>query len=498
MLGRIRGKSKEDDEAMEALRRRTAARLAAIVGISPDDQPEDDLGPESAADATLGDVQAVDGTADDEAIAPDEGDGRDDAIELPADARPVLALTVPIVPFDFFAPDEPAAADADDGVAATDLGDLSAIDTEADADDGADLEAAPDVILAAGPHDEPAAAVELAIAAAPRVAAIDEDAPLAAFAEPERAASSAGSISLPANVVPVMAESALGRASADKPVRAAAPVRPVARPVSPAKSAAPAKARPRRRKGPINLPAACPSCGGVLDEVPTTARRCVECRQRIVVRRIEGRVVLVAEAVAPFFDAHRSRLQGGERIKREAGRWLQMAALAGAAPDVLEARARKVAARPTPEAVTSARALYATTVERACRAARKAHDWKGLADLRFRQAKAYHRAAGATVPAEPAILALHAEAVDASLRRIAELAREAELVGGLCCEACRAASGTVVRITAERRTPSVPHADCPAGLCACRWDVPLKVRQAKGPARRSTTTAGAASGRSRA
>ena len=218
-----------------------------------------------------------------------------------------------------------------------------------------------------------------------------------------------------------------------------------------------------------------------------------------MVRRLDGRIVLLAEDVAPFFDAERRRLANAERIKREAGRWLQMAALVGAAPEVLEARARTVAARPTVEAVTTARALYATTVERACRSARQAHDWRTLSDLRFRQARVYHRAAASAVPPDPAVVALHREAIDASLRAIGEMAVEAELVGGACCDTCGTASGRVVRVTAERKAPSVPHADCPAGLCGCRWDIPsrLRAQAMKGPRGRAPARTAAKTARGR-
>lgn len=465
MLGRIRGKPKDDDEALELLRQRTAARLAAIVGISADAPPEDDLGPDGVMsdEAVSAERSATDDELDESALSEDEE----------ADAAAVA---------------REAALDAADDDAADDDAADDAAAGDASAPTAADEHVAPRSPAATVTAVDPAVSIEPGGEALLEGAEL-EDEPLAARDARERAALP---VTLSERAVPVMAAEA---AAADRPPsRTPIPVmRPASVPgtVPVPKRAPPAKPKARRRKGDTLLPAACPSCGVLLDEIPTAGRRCAACRRRIAVRRIDGRTVLIADTVAPFFDSHRRALLSGERIKREAGRWLQMAALAGALPEVLEARARAVAAKPRPEAVGAARALYATTVERAVRAARKGRDWKAVADLRFRQARAYHRASGSAVPVDAAIAALHREAVEASLRRLREAATDAVLVGGTCCEACRAETGRVVRIAAERREPTVPHAACPAGLCGCRWDTPVIARRSARPRRRETTAAGA-------
>jgi DNA-directed RNA polymerase subunit RPC12/RpoP len=271
--------------------------------------------------------------------------------------------------------------------------------------------------------------------------------------------------------------------------------RPVAKAAAePGAAARPARLAAAKKPGRVStlLPAACPTCGRLLEVIPTATRRCADCRAHIVVKRVDGRIVLVAETVSRQFEAERRRIVDSERYKREGSRWLQMAALAGAAPEILEARARAVAARPTPEAVVSARTLYDTTVERACHAARRAHDWRFLTELRWRQARAYHRAAGSPVPPDPNVLALLREGIEASLRRIAEVARDAELAAGTCCETCEADAGRVVRISSELRVMSVPHVQCAAGLCGCRWDIPAKQREAVAKLARHRTLTGAA------
>ncbi len=457
---------------MDALRRRTAARLAAIVGLSEGDL--DDLQPQDEASVPIEDVAADAGGPT--AATPGSAPGGATA----ATPGSVVGLGVRVA-FDHGWP----GLDRSLGPSP------QAIDDEAALSATAEAAPAPPVAVDVLDDDAPLASSRGADRAAPASPASVPDEPAAVatliVAQPvilAPASSAATPIALPANAVAVMAEAA----------RPAAAVGAKANLASPASATTPRASRPRsakptatggnaasrkRRKPPVTLlPAACPTCGHLLAEVPSTTRRCVECRQRILVKRIDGRVVLVAGAVGALFDAERRRLLDGERIKRDCGRWLQMAALAGAAPEVLEARAQAVAARPTHEAVTAARTLYATTVDRACRAARRLHEWQTVADLRWRQARAYHRAAGATVPPEASVVALHREGIEASLRHIAELARDAELSGGQCCEACKAETGRVARISVELKASSLPHADCPAGLCGCRWDVPAERREA--------------------
>ncbi len=495
MLGRIRGKPKEDAEALEALRRRTAVRLAAIVGLSEDADFDDDLAatPDATPRATTAmapdailhlpaaSQSANHGPVVDEGAEPHAGPDRHGAGDANAIAEPGPE-TAPASAGMPIAIDEDAPLSSADEAGETDTGLERSVNPQATTEEwamplAAAAVATTPVLLpanAVGVMAEPARDL-VATAAAPtlRIAqARPVDPPPADAPKPARRAGA----TVPAAGDPPRLI-ALASPEAKPPKPEAKPPKPGAKPPKPgAKPPHPAGAR--RSRVSTLLPAACPTCGRLLDEVPTATRRCTECRQRIVVKRVDGRIVLLAEVAAPLFDAERRRLQDGARLKRECGRWLQLAALAGAAPDVLEARAVAVAARPTPEAVTSARALYATTVDRACRAARRARDWSTISGLRWRQARAYHRAAGAPLPADPFVIAVHRDGIGASLRYIAEFAREAELSGGRCCDACAAQDGRVVRIAAELKASSLPHADCPAGLCGCRWDVPAKRREA--------------------
>jgi hypothetical protein len=544
MLDKIRGKPRVDP-ALEEVRRKTAARLAAIVGLTEEAELDTELSPNPVTAVDLEPEPEPVAVATDEVGEPDQpaadhdlevpvlaAASADDASDLDgrrsggavtdADAARepdsvAVALLAPApyqtrdddwddAPLDFD-PDDARHPDAEthegapEPVAATALALLptslpielpaNAVGVMATADtDGPATPAVPTMRTATGPLLDGAAPAapaakpgarsrrrptagraEAAVEVVPPTASTRKQATKTSVAE-KRPAVKAGSAPAPA--------SASGLANG--------PVTPVASPVvkpTPAKpagtkraTAATAPTRRRRKAPTTELPAACPTCGRLLEEIPSAARRCVNCRQRIVPKRIDGRVVLLAEAVLPLFEAERRRLVDGGRLARECGQWLRLAALVGAPADVLEARARAVAARPTREAVTAARALYASTVDRACRAARRSKDWRTAADLRFRQARAYHRAAGAPVPPEPAVVALHREATDATLRAIAEISREAQLAGGVCCEACSAQSGLVVRIVTERKASSLPHADCPMGLCGCRWEVPERRRAA--------------------
>ena len=96
--------------------------------------------------------------------------------------------------------------------------------------------------------------------------------------------------------------------------------------------------------------------------------------------------------------------------------------------------------------------------------------------MRRDQAMALYRAAGVSEPPSEAILKLHREAVAAELRGIAEMVRDAELAAATCCDTCREDDHRIVRISAELRAPSLPHATCPKGLCACHWDLPMSHR----------------------
>ena len=563
MLDKIRGKPKVDP-ALEEVRRKTAARLAAIVGLTEEaeldteldpglpaaahgalDEPEsgghqepgpaaapvlvlagpatttvhpDEVEAEGSVEPTVepevADVPGVAATAQRSDRDPVDDDGWDD-LPLgrrpdpaglpspdPSGGQPVVALA-PVVAFAPIVARAPVALPANAvgvmDVAAADA--PQAVGVLAGVGGVALRDEAPPALQPARPQRR--TSVAAANAPAKESTTARPDAPAKG---PANAPASSGRPAAPAKERP----SAPSRTPTDAPARAPATANAPARSAAHAKAAAPvtvprsaataaepqpkaakasrpkratpataaARGRTRSKAPKTDLPAACPTCGRLLEEVPAASRRCLGCRQRIVPKRIDGRIVLLAEAVIPLFEAERRRLVDGGRLARECGQWLRLAALVGAPEDVLEARARAVAARPTREAVTAARALYASTVERTCRAARRSKDWRTVADLRFRQSRAYHRAAGAPIPPEPAVVLLHREAIDAALRAIAEISREAQLAGGVCCEACSAQSGQVVKIPAERKASSLPHADCPVGLCGCRWEVPERRRAA--------------------
>jgi hypothetical protein len=143
-----------------------------------------------------------------------------------------------------------------------------------------------------------------------------------------------------------------------------------------------------------------------------------------------------------------------------------LAEAAGAPPDKIAKLNETLA---TPETVFAARAIYFGAVDRSVKAARAEHDWPLAVRLRRAQAAAVVRLAGSPVPPPYDAVELHRDAAAIELRGISELAKEAELVGASCCPACDADAGHSYRISAELREPRLPHADCPRGLCACRW-----------------------------
>jgi hypothetical protein len=243
-----------------------------------------------------------------------------------------------------------------------------------------------------------------------------------------------------------------------------------------AKSARTKAARAKAAPVPVASAASCPYCAVLLEPEPASSRRCAQCRQRIIVKRVDGRKVFLAEAVIPVFEAERRRIADGSRFAREAHRWLRLAVVAGAPPERVEQRALAAQARPSEDAVAASRALYLATVEHAYQDARRAHRWDEASRVRRDQAMALYRAAGVSEPPSEAILKLHREAVAAELRGIAEMVRDAELAAATCCDTCREDDHRIVRISAELRAPSLPHAGCPKGLCACHWDLPMSHR----------------------
>ena len=237
---------------------------------------------------------------------------------------------------------------------------------------------------------------------------------------------------------------------------------------------------------------ACPNCGSILDPPPDHTRLCPSCRHRIVVRHSGGRVIYLTEAAVEIFERERQLEIERQAWTRERRRWLHLARLAGAPADLR----RTVAVAPLSiAAVRSSRALYVDAAERAVRAARREKRWEEVARIRRRQAAALFEEAGGSLPPSDEILALYREGVAATLRALATVSREAELVGASCCRPCRTDNERIFRIAEELRTPRLPHAACPRGLCACDWWPALRDRATKKRRRRAATKSrGAAAG----
>jgi hypothetical protein len=215
-------------------------------------------------------------------------------------------------------------------------------------------------------------------------------------------------------------------------------------------------------------PAFCPYCALLLQPAPASSHRCVRCRQRIIVKHIEGRAVYLTEAAVPVFVAERRRIAASGRLTRERERWLRLAAAAGAP---VQSQARLAAARLSEGVVAAARTLYLTTVDRAFRAAKRDHDWEAASRIRREKATVLYRVAGSPLPPPADLVATFREGVVAELRGIAEISREAELVSASCCDVCRADDRLISRISHELRVPRLPHDGCPRGLCRCRWEL---------------------------
>jgi hypothetical protein len=247
---------------------------------------------------------------------------------------------------------------------------------------------------------------------------------------------------------------------------------PAARAEGKATSTAARPAPAKRRQAPqpsavrtIGLPY-CPYCATLLDPAPQADRRCPRCRERIIVKRVDGRAVYLTEASVAVFEAERLRLTHAGRWNRERQRWLAAAGTVGASADRIK---RLEAASITEAVVEASRALYATTVERGFRLAQRERRWEDASRTMRDHAVVLFRIAGSPVPPPEEVLRPHRDGAAAALRGLGGMAREAELLGAKCCDACRADDGRTFPIAAELRTSRLPHAGCPKGLCKCDW-----------------------------
>lgn len=211
---------------------------------------------------------------------------------------------------------------------------------------------------------------------------------------------------------------------------------------------------------------ACPSCARIVDPAPVRARKCPFCRRTIVVRRTGGRTVYLTEAAVEVFEAERRREADIASWTAQRTEWLRLAREVGAAPD----RVARIAGRHlAPETIAEARSLYVATAAKVEKAAAKAGDWDVAARVGREHAAALYRDASSPVPVPDEVVGLHAGAMTAMLRSQAGSGTHAEIVGGGCCAACRKDDGKLFAIKLELKTPRLPHAGCPRGLCACEW-----------------------------
>jgi len=224
-----------------------------------------------------------------------------------------------------------------------------------------------------------------------------------------------------------------------------------------------AEAPPR----PVDLPVQrCPYCAVAIDPPPTRSRRCPSCRRPIVVRRIDGRSVLLTVEAVEIFDRERQRAADELRWASERSEWLRLAATVNADP----ARVARLAGRRlSADVVDDSRALYLAAADDAARRGRVAKRWSDVSRIRRQQASALFEVAGRPVPPPPDIVKVRRDAMLAELRAMAKQYKGAELVSAGCCRICRADDGQVFVIAAELRTPRLPHPGCSKGLCACDW-----------------------------
>ncbi len=227
---------------------------------------------------------------------------------------------------------------------------------------------------------------------------------------------------------------------------------------------------------PRGATATCPYCATLLDPAPERGRLCPRCRRRIVVRRVDGRRVLLTTEALDVFEAERDRETNERTWTDERRRWL---ALAKGVSAPVNRVARLAALRPSEAVVVASKDLYLAAAERAVRTARRDKHWDKVARIRREQAAALYRASGSAIPPPDEVVTLHRAWSAAALRSLVGVGAQVELVAAGCCAICERDNGRAFRIAAELRAQRLPHAGCPKGLCPCDW-WPLPDAKARG------------------
>jgi hypothetical protein len=217
---------------------------------------------------------------------------------------------------------------------------------------------------------------------------------------------------------------------------------------------------------PLVAPAACPYCAVLLDPAPERGRLCPRCRRPIIVRRVDGRRVLLTKEALEVFEAERDRETKESTWSGERRRWLVLAKGVSAPVNRIE---RLDGSPPSEAVVTASKDLYLAAAERAAREAKRGKRWDKVARIRHDQAAALYRASGSPIPPPDDVVTLHRAWSAAALRSLVGVGTKVELVSSGCCAICGRDNGRPFRIAAELRAPRLPHEGCPKGLCQCDW-----------------------------
>jgi hypothetical protein len=212
--------------------------------------------------------------------------------------------------------------------------------------------------------------------------------------------------------------------------------------------------------------AACPSCAVLLDPKPTASGRCRACRERIIVKRIEGGVLYLTASAAERLEAAQRSRKETMRQARARDRWLALATAVGAPTPKIEKLGQTIA---TAAIAAGARDLYVAAAHRAVVAAVRERRFADATTMRRAQVAALYRDLGSPGILPDDLIELARDAERSELKGLRASGREAELVAAGCCDECAVEAGLVVRIADELKAPRLPRAGCTRGLCRCRW-----------------------------
>lgn len=213
--------------------------------------------------------------------------------------------------------------------------------------------------------------------------------------------------------------------------------------------------------------ASCPYCSTQIVPTPPRSRKCPHCRAPIVVRTVEGRKHLLREYAVPAWEAEQARIAHERSWMYDRDDALGGARVYGAT----EADVSAVERMPlSPAAIRAAKDLQHSAAQRAALREMKVGRLGEAAVIYLEMAQHAYEEAGEPEVMPERVVTLRRAWSDLTLRSYQQFGgRYVTIYRGECCTTCRRARAGKIRIADELAAPTLPHADCAEGICACDY-----------------------------